>query len=95
MDQELFGGCLIKADGRFLKVNVGIDSFPNGSQCTLVRLAKRQMFLNHELHHKQQVAFRVVFFMPKQGIRLRSCELFVDQGFLNQLCHFTLAAISL
>ena len=83
MDQELSGGCFITADGRFSKVNVGIDSFPDGFYCTLVRLAKRQMFLDHELHHKQQVAFRVVFFMPKQGIRLRSCDLFIGHGFLD------------
>ena len=55
MDEELFGGCIITADGRFLKVSVGIDSFPDGSHCTLVRLAERQMFVNHMLEHKQHM----------------------------------------
>lgn len=71
-------------------------SFPHGFQCTLVRLAKRQMFLYHFPQHKQHVPFTVVTFMAKQGIRLSSCELFIDHGLLNQFCncHFILAAIS-
>ena len=56
MDNDLFGGCIITADGRFLKVSVGIDSFPDGSHCTLVRLAECQMFVNHVLEHEKHVA---------------------------------------
>ena len=55
MDEELFGGCIITADGRFSKVSVGIDSFPDGFHRTLVRLAERQMFFNHMLEHEQHV----------------------------------------
>ena len=38
----------------------------------------------------------MVTLVPKQGIRLSSCDLFIGHGFLNQFCncHFTWAAIS-
>ena len=62
---------------------------PHGFLCTLVRLAKRQVFLYHVSQHEQHVPFRMMTFMAKQGVRLGSCELFIDHGFLDQFrnCH--------
>ena len=68
----------------------------HSSLCPLVRFLERQVLFNHELQHEQQMSFGMMFFMPKQGIRLSFCEQFIDHGFLDQLCdcHFTWKAIS-
>ena len=57
MVQEEFGGFEIQGtiDGYLLKISIGderacgLNSFPHGFHCTLVRLAEGQMFVNHML----------------------------------------------
>ena len=35
------------------------------------------MFVNHVLEHKQHMTLGMVAFVPKQSIRLSSCDLFI------------------
>ena len=52
-----------------------------------MRFLERQVLFNHELEHKKEMAFRVVLLVPKHGVPLGFCDLFVDHGFLDQFCN--------
>ena len=56
---------------------------PHGSLCPLVCFLERQVLFNHELEHKKEMAFRMVLLVPKHGVPLWFCDLFVDHGFLD------------